>query len=349
MTGKKVAVMQKQWRLAARPDGIPDRSHFELAQVPVPTLEKGKAVVKTLFLGVAPVMLRYMRNETEFESPMEIGEIMAGRGVAQVIESDCEGLPVGAIVQARVGWQEYALIDTSDRPAPFLLPTDLPLSHGIGAVSLSGITALVGVRDIGLVKPTDRILVSGAAGGVGSHVAQVAKALGGKHVVGIAGGPEKCDRLLQQMGFDEAIDYKNEVLDEALDKTFPEGIDLYFDNVGGPLLDSVLARLRRRARIVICGSISEYLVEIEDKHRFVNLQNLGRQDAKMEGFFVFDYEHIYPECLDTLSGWVRNGQLNPVEDISVGIETMPDALADLYLGNNVGVRMVQVGEPNPLP
>ena len=205
------------------------------------------------------------------------------------------------------------------------------------------------MRDIGLVQPTDRILVSGAAGGVGSHVADIAKALGAREVVGIAGGPEKCRRLQADMRYDHVIDYKNENMDQALDAAFPEGIDLYFDNVGGPLLDNVLARLRRRARIVICGSISEYLVEKEDKHRFANLQNLGRQDAKMEGFFVFDYEHLYPECLDTLSGWVRNGLLNPIEDISVGIETMPDALADLYLGNNVGVRMVQVGEPNLHP
>jgi NADPH-dependent curcumin reductase CurA len=225
----------------------------------------------------------------------------------------------------------------------------LPLSHGIGAVSLSGITALVGVRDIGLVQTTDRILVSGAAGGVGSHVADIAKALGAREVVGIAGGPDKCRRLQTDMRYDRVIDYKNEKMDQALDAAFPDGIDLYFDNVGGPLLDTVLARLRRRARIVICGSISEYLVEKEDKHRFANLQNLGRQDAKMEGFFVFDYEHLYPECIDTLAGWVRNGLLNPIEDISVGIETMPDALADLYLGNNVGVRMVQVGEPNLHP
>ena len=193
-------VVHKQWRLAARPEGIPDTSHFYLTDVPIPALEPGKAVVKTLYLGVAPVMLRYMRNETDFESPLALGSVMPGRGVAQVIESDCDGLPVGAIVQARVGWQEYALIDTSDRPAPFLLPTDLPLSHGIGAVSLSGVTALIGVRDIGLVKATDRILVSGAAGGVGSHVAEIAKALGAQSVVGIAGGPEKCGRLTTEMG-----------------------------------------------------------------------------------------------------------------------------------------------------
>jgi NADPH-dependent curcumin reductase CurA len=249
-------------------------------------------------------------------------------------------------VQARLGWQEYALIDDSDHPAPFLLPTDLPLSHGIGAVSLSGITALVGVRDIGRVAPTDRILVSGAAGGVGSHVAEIAKALGAHEVVGIAGGSAKCARLRHDMAYDHVIDYKNEDVDLALSALFPEGIDLYFDNVGGALLDHVLARLRRRARIVICGSISEYLTEAENKHHFINLQNLGRQDAKMEGFFVFDYQDSYPQCLHQLATWVREGALNPVEDISHGIETLPDALADLYLGNNVGVRMVEVGQPD---
>ena len=336
---------QKQWLLASRPEGIPDRTHFDLVEVPVPEWEPGKALVKTLYLGVAPVMLRYMRNETEFESPLPLGSLMPGRGVAQVLRSDCPTLPEGAIVQARLGWQEYALIDASHRPAPFILPSDLPASHGIGAVSLTGITALVGLRDIGLVRATDRILVSGAAGGVGSHVAEIAKIFGADSVTGIAGGPEKCAKLLTTMHYDQAIDYKNEDVDEALNKLFPEGIDLYFDNVGGPLLDNVLGRLRRRARIVICGAISEYLKDKEDRHRFMNLQNLGRQDAKMEGFFVFDYEAQYPDDIALLAQWVREGQLNPVEDISQGIETLPDALGDLYFGRNTGVRMVHVGDP----
>jgi NADPH-dependent curcumin reductase CurA len=341
-------MMQKQWLLASRPEGIPDRTHFDLVEAPLPALEPGKAVVKTLYLGVAPVMLRYMRNETDFESPLPLGSMMPGRGVAQVLESDCPTLPVGAIVQARLGWQQYALIDDSHRPAPFLLPTDLPLSHGIGAVSLSGITALVGLRDIGHVHASDRILVSGAAGGVGSHVAEIAKALGANNISGIAGGPEKCERLHANMSYDHVIDYQNDDVNQALDKLFPEGIDLYFDNVGGPLLDNILGRLRRRARIVICGAISEYLIETESRHRFINLQNLGRQDAKMEGFFVFDYEAQYPDDVTTLAQWVREGKLNPVEDISEGIETLPDALADLYLGRNIGVRMVHVGEPEEL-
>ena len=188
-------------------------------------------------------------------------------------------------------------------------------------------------------------MVSGAAGGVGSHVAEIGKILGAGSITGIAGGPEKCAKLLTTMHYDQAIDYKNENVDEALNNLFPEGIDLYFDNVGGPLLDNVLGRLRRRARIVICGAISEYLKDKEDRHRFINLQNLGRQDAKMEGFFVFDYEAQYPDDIALLAQWVREGQLNPVEDISQGIETLPDALGDLYFGRNTGVRMVHIGDP----
>ena len=162
----------------------------------------------------------------------------------------------------------------------------------------------------------------------------------------MAGGAEKCRRLKSEMHYDQVIDYKNEDIDEALPIIFRDGIDLYFDNVGGSLLDNVLGRLRRRARIVICGAISEYLLDPQDRHRFVNLQNLGRQDAKMEGFFVFDYEEHYSEYIETLSNWVRTRALDPIEHISYGIDTLPDALSDLYIGNNVGVRIVEVGRPD---
>ncbi len=336
---------QKQWVLAGRPTGAPSVDNFRLQEAPLPVLTTGKALVKTLYLGVAPVMLRYMRNETAFERPMQIGDVMAGRGVAQVIQSDCPDLPLGAIIQARLGWQEYALIDAAQYPKPFILPhTDLPLSYGISTLALSGFTALVGLREIGKLKPTDTILVSGAGGGVGSQVAMVAKALGAQSVVGIAGGPAKCQALLSKMAYDVAIDYKNDCLEERLDELFPSGIDVFFDNVGGPLLDLVLARLKRRARIVICGGISEYLLEDGDRYQYKNLQNLGRQDAKMEAFFVYDYEPYFSSYAEQLAAWIRAGIITPIEHISEGIETLPQALVDLYVGANFGVRMVHVGD-----
>ena len=338
-------MMQKQWLLASRPSGAPQVDNFRLIQTQMPTLRPGTALVKTLYLGVAPVMLRYMRNETVFERPMELGDVMAGRGVAQVLQSDCPELPVGAIIQARLGWQEYALIDNNQYPKPFILPhTDLPVSHGISTLALSGFTALVGLREIGKLKSTDAILVSGAGGGVGSQVAMVAKALGAQRVVGIAGGQDKCRALLSKMAYDAAIDYKNDCLEARLDELFPSGIDVFFDNVGGTLLDLVLARLRRRARIVICGGISEYLLEDGDRYQYKNLQNLGRQDAKMEAFFVYDYEPHFSGYGEELAAWIRAGIITPIEHISEGIETLPQALVDLYVGANFGVRMVRVGD-----
>ena len=339
-------MVNQQWVLAERPESYPQPSHFRMVRGDIPKLQSGKALVKTLYLGVAPVMLRYMRNDTEFEAPLEIGDLMMGRGVAQVLESDCPELPEGSIVQARLGWQEYALIDNAQRPTPFLLEHhDLPYSHGLSSLGPTGFTALIGLREIGALKYDDKILVSGAAGGVGSQVAQIAKALGASRVVGIAGGAEKCRLLVEQLGYDAAIDYKSSDLAEALQHHFPEGIDLFYDNVGGPVLDEVLARIRRRARIVICGSISEYLLPAEAQHRFKNLQQLGRQDARMEAFFVFDYGDQYSAYANELASWIRAGLLQPKEDISRGIESLPGALMDLYTGANIGARMVHVADP----
>ncbi len=335
--------MNKQWRLKKRPEAGPSEDCFELVEADIPALEPGKALIKTRYLGVAPVMLRYMQNETDFESALALGELMRGRGGGEVIASDCPALPIGAQVQARIGWQEYALIDDEQIPAPFILKhRDLPASHGLSSLGPSGFTALIGLREIGQLKPNDAILVSGAAGGVGSQVAQVAKALGAKRVVGIAGGPTKCAELINRMGYDAAIDYQSEDVTASIDTHFPEGIDLFFDNVGGALLDDVLARIRRRARIVICGSISEYLLPDEERHRFANLQNLGRQDARMEAFFIFDYLDNHRDYSDCLADLIRNGQLTPIEHVSEGIETLPTALCDLYRGNNIGVRIVKV-------
>jgi len=335
--------MNKQWRLAKRPESGPSEDCFELVEADIPELEPGKALIKTWYLGVAPVMLRYMQNETDFESALALGDLMLGRGIGEIIASDCPALPVGALVQARIGWQEYALIDDQQIPAPFILEhRDLPASYGLSSLGPSGFTALVGLQEIGQLKASDTILVSGAAGGVGSQVAQVAKALGADRVVGIAGGSKKCHALTETMGYDAAIDYQSDDVCAAIDEQFPDGIDLFFDNVGGVLLDNVLARIRRRARIIICGSISEYLLAPDERHRFANLQNLGRKDARMEAFFIFDYLENHRNYSDCLASFIREGHLSPTEHLSEGIETLPRALCDLYEGNNIGVRIVRV-------
>jgi len=336
----------RQWVLAHRPDGMATVADFRMETVPVPEIDDGQVLLKTFYLGVAPVMLRYMTNETSFERPMEIGDVMIGRGVGRVVASRNPSFRVGEIYQAKLGWREYAVIDDSAYFMAYRMRhTDLPLSHGISALAMSGFTALIGMREICHVGSDDRVLVSGAAGGVGSQAGFVARALGAEHVVGIAGGLDKCRLLTERLGYGTAIDYKNDDVPARLDELFPDGIDVFFDNVGGELLDQVMGRIRRRGRIAICGRISEYLTPPEEYHRHRNLYRIGLQDAKMEGFFVYDHVPHFEEYETQLAKWIRDGRLRPLEDILTGIEQMPRALISLYEGANAGVRMVRI-DPN---
>ncbi|MFP2995373.1 NADP-dependent oxidoreductase [Spongiivirga sp. MCCC 1A20706] len=333
----------KQWVMAKRPIGLVKPTDFRLEETSIPEIEEGQVLVKTLYLGVAPVMLRYMTNETEFERPMNNGDVMHGRGVARVVKSKCGKFKEGDIIQTKLRWREYAVIEDDPYYMTYKMNnTDLSLSYGCGALSMNGFTSLLGMRDICHVKKGDQVLVSGAAGSVGSMAGFVAKALGCKKVIGIAGGKQKCHLLKERLGYDGAIDYKEEGLYEKLDQYFPDGIDVFFDNVGGELLDEVLARINRRARIAICGRISEYLIPPEQYHRPRNLYRIGLKDAKMEGFFIYDYQGRHSEYENQLAQWIREGKINPLEDIAVGIEEMPNALISLYKGTNGGTRMVKL-------
>lgn len=333
----------RQWVLARRPEAAARTEDFRLEAVDVPEIGDGEVLLKVLYLGVAPVMLRYMTNETSFERPMAIGDVMIGRGVGRVIASRNPSFRVGEIYQAKLGWREFAVIDGSEYYLAYRMRnTDLPLSHGISTLAMSGFTALVGLREIGGVRPGNRVLVSGAAGGVGSQAGFIARALGAEHVVGIAGGSVKCRLLTERLGYSAAIDYKNEDVASRLDDLFPDGVDVFFDNVGGTLLDEVLGRIRRRARVIICGRISEYLLPVEQYHRHRNLYRIGLQDAKLEGFFIYDYVEHFVGYETQLAEWIRDGRIRPLEDILDGLESMPAALISLYEGTNAGVRMVRV-------
>lgn len=336
--------MMRQWVLAGRPTGLASVDNFRLETVPVPEIGDREILVRTLYLGVAPVMLRYMTNETSFERPLAIGDVMHGRGVGRVVASRHPDFAPGDIVQAKLGWREFAKVAPDD---PYFLlyrmrNTDLPTSYGISSLAMSGFTALIGMREIGAVRSGDTVLVSGAAGGVGSQCAFVARALGAGRVVGIAGGPGKCRLLTERLGYDEAIDYKNDDIEPALDRCFPDGIDVYFDNVFGGLLDEVLLRINRRARIALCGRISEYLKSPDKHHAFRNLGRLGLQDAKLEAFFIYDYADRFAEFEDVLAGWIRCRKLVPLEQVLDGIEQMPQALISLYEGANSGVLMAKI-------
>jgi NADPH-dependent curcumin reductase CurA len=332
--------------LQSRPQGLATEENFSLQTVPIPQISDGELLVQTLYLGVAPVMLRYMTNEASFERPLKIGDVMIGRGVGRIIESRHPDYRVGEIIQAKLGWREYAVVDGNDSYylTYKMQNTDLPLSHGISSLAMSGFTGLIGMREIGKVKAGEEVLISGAAGGVGSQAGFIAKALGAKKVVGIAGGQEKCRLLTERLGYDLAIDYKSDDIAEKLDEFFPEGIDVYFDNVFGEILDEVLLRIKRRSRIVICGRISEYLKKPEEYYHYKNLYRLGLQDAKMEAFFVYDYAEQFAEYENQIADWIRLGKLRPLEQIMNGIENMPKALIGLYEGVNSGVLMVKISD-----
>ncbi len=335
----------KQWIMAKRPQGLVQLADFKLEEVQIPEISEGEVLVKTLYLGVAPVMLRYMTNETSFERPMEVGDVMIGRGVGRVIESKCATFKIGDVLQTKLGWREYGVI----KDDPFymtykMLTNDLKPSYGVGALGMNGFTSLIGMRDICKVRKGDHVLVSGAAGSVGSMAGYVAKALGCSTLVGIAGGPKKCKLLVEKLGYDYAIDYKADGLFEKLDTHFPNGIDVFFDNVGGELLDEVLGRINRRARIAICGRISEYLIPLTAYHRPKNMYRIGLKDAKMEGFFVYDYRENYARYELQLAQWIREGKIEPLEDVSTGLEEMPNALISLYNGTNGGTRIVIISQ-----
>jgi len=340
---RSLPATMRQWVMARRPDGAVTVEDFSLESVPVPKIGDGEVLFKTLYLGVAPVMLRYMTNETSFERPMEIGDVMIGRGVGRVVASRNPRFGIGEIWQAKLGWREFAVIDDDPYYMAYRMRhTDLPLSHGVSSLAMSGFTALVGMREICAVAPGDRVLVSGAAGGVGSQAGFIARALGADRVIGIAGGHDKCRLLTERLGYGAAIDYKNDDVPARLDELFPDGIDVFFDNVGGELLDEVMGRIRRRARIAVCGRISEYLLPVEEYHRHRNLWRIGLLDAKIEGFFIYDFVADFDEFEDRLADWIRDGRIRPLEDILEGLEEMPAALISLYEGTNAGVRMVRI-------
>lgn len=332
-----------QWILNKRPKHQVKESHFKLVECDRPAVSKNEFLVKTLYLGVAPVMLRYMKNETSFEKPLNIGDVMIGRGVGEVIESRDPDIKVGEIIHGKIGWREYSILKNE----PYYMihqmkKTELSPSLGLSTLGLSGFTALIGAQTISNIQPGDNVLVSGAAGGVGSQVAFIAKALGAKKVVGIAGGSEKCSIIKNDLSYDQAIDYKNDLVPEKLDDFFKDGIDVYFDNVGGEILDHVLERINRRARIAICGRMSEYLKDPKDYHHYKNIYRIGLTDSKMEGFFVYDFVKEYHKYEDQLIGMIRDRKIIPREDILEGFEKMPEALISLYEHRNIGVRMVKV-------
>jgi len=331
--------MNHQLRLVSRPTGLPEASCWELTAQPVPAPGEGELLIEVSHISVDPAMRGWMRDRPSYIPPVALGDVMRAPAVGRVVASNNRSLPEGSWVTGLLGVQEYAISDGSD-----LLRVDpdrAPVSRYVGALGIPGLTAYFGLRDIGRVKPGDTVVVSGAAGAVGSIAVQIAK-IEGARVIGVAGGPEKCAWLTAELGIDVAIDYKGEDLAARLRAATPDRIDVFFDNVGGEVLDRGLARLAVHGRIVLCGGISQY--NATSPWGPVNYLSLITNRASMTGLIVFDYEDRYPEAIDKLATWIDEGRLVVREQIvKGGIEQFHDTLLSLFAGGNTGKLLLELG------
>jgi NADPH-dependent curcumin reductase CurA len=274
-----------------------------------------------------------------------LGEVMRAFGVGEVVESRREGFAPGDLVQAMLGWQDFARIGDGGLVAPAKLAPRTPPNLALSLFGATGLSAYFGTLDVGQVKSGETFLVSAAAGATGSVAGMIAK-IQGARVIGIAGGKKKCDWVCGEAGFDAAIDYKSEVVAERLAELCPNGVDVYFDNVGGEILDTVLARLARRARIVLCGAISRYdLLGQTYGPGPANYFNLVLTHSRMEGFLLLDYRERYHEARHALSGWYAEGRLMQQEDVQKGLENAPRTLLRLFRGENIGKQLLRVADP----
>jgi NADPH-dependent curcumin reductase CurA len=334
-----VPTLNAQWRLAARPVGLPKPSDWEYVEEPAPDPDQGQFRVELEYLSLDPAMRGWMNEARSYVPPVGIGEVMRGLGLGRVVDSRHPDFEVGERVTGQFGIQRYAVsdgrgvtrVDTSLAPAPVHL----------GVLGMTGLTAYFGLLDIGRPAPGETVVVSGAAGAVGSVAGQIAR-IKECRTVGIAGGPEKCAWLVEELGFDAAIDYKRGELRADLRRHTPDGVDVYFDNVGGETLDEVLRRLARRARVVICGAISQYNAQ-DPPSGPANYMQLLVQRASMTGFLVFDYAERYPEAVAQLAQWLSAGQLHSREDIvRGGLEQFPEVFLKLFRGENTGKLILQL-------
>ena len=331
--------VNRQITLAARPEGFPQESDFALVESDVPTAGPGEVLVRSQWLSLDPYMRGRMSEARSYAKPTAVGEPMTGQAVGEVVESDDSRFSPGDTVVGQLGWQDYAVArgGTLRKLDPELAPPQTAL-HVLGA---TGLTAYFGLFDVGRPKPGDAVVVSAASGAVGQIVGQLAKIAGCGPVVGLAGGPDKCGDLTGLYGYDVAIDYKADDVNARLKEACPNGVDVYFDNVGGALSETIFRRLALNARVPICGQISQYnLAEPELAPR--NLGFLIVFRATLQGFLVSDYVHRFPEALQRLGRLLAEGKLRYREDVTDGLENAPAAFMGMLRGENRGKALVRI-------
>jgi NADPH-dependent curcumin reductase len=337
--GIMTSQVYRQVRLKSRPTGIPQPDNFEIGTAPLPDIADRQFLVRNEYLSVEPAMRGWVSAVANYSTPVGIGEVMRAFSAGTVVASRHPNYREGDAVMGMLGWQEYAVSDGSTITRK-VKERDLPLSLSLGVLGLNGVTAYFGLLDIGQPHPGDTVVVSTAAGAVGSAVGQIAKLMGCR-TVGITGGPAKCKLCREEFGYDEAIDYKAGVLSEALAKACPRGVDVYFDNTAGSISDAVLPQLAMGARVVICGTASVSSWDPPPSGPRVERYLLVKR-ARMAGLLIFDYQHRYEEAVARLAEWVRDGSLRYREDVIDGIENCPGSIAGLYRGENLGKRVIRL-------
>ena len=328
----------KAWTLAAYLNGLPTLDNFKLVESPVPVPGDGEVLVRNLWLSLDPYMLGRMTQQKSYTKGVEVGDVMTGETVGEVVESKHPGFAPGEKVVGITGWQLYAAVQSEvlskiDASARF------PLSYYLGCLGMPGRTAYFGLNEVGKPKPAETLVVSAASGAVGSVVGQLGK-IAGCRVVGIAGGKAKCDYVTGELGFDACVDYKSGNLLRDLKEACPKGIDIYFDNVGGETLDTVLRMVNTFARIIICGRISGY--HAAEPYGIKNLGAVLVNRVRMQGIIVFDWADRYAEANKALAGYMAQGKLKTRESVLEGIEKAPQGLIALVKGQNFGKQLIKL-------
>ena len=336
--------LNRQILLRRRPTGLVSPSDTELVSATAPEPADGEALLRTTYVGLDAAVRTWLDGQPGYLPPVELGDVIRAAGIGEVVETRCDAFAVGDVVTTLTGFQDYVIIRDDVFSTPVVGLTDqLAVMSVYGP---TGATAYFGMTGVGKPQPGETVVVSAAAGATGSVAGQIAK-IAGARVIGIAGGPEKCRAVVEDFGFDACIDYKAADLPAALKEHCRKGVDVYFDNVGGPILDAVLGRLASKARVVLCGVISSYLTG--EHPGPANYVNLLARTASMQGFNALDEWGRFDEAFDALRGWEQQGLLAHRETVFKGIESCVDALNGLFTGANIGKMLVEVNTPSPAP
>jgi NADPH-dependent curcumin reductase CurA len=327
--------------LAQRPTGMVDEHSTRLERVPVPVPGDGEALVRVRYLSIDPTIRGWMNEVDTYLPAIGIGEVVRSAGLGEVVATNSAAFSVGDTVFGLLGWQDHAIVSATGPVRAQVVPPGIDPGTALGLLGATGLTAYFGLLDVGRIVTGDHVVVSGAAGATGSVVGQIATIKGAASVVGLAGTPEKCEWLVDEAGFDHAINYKTADVDAELRRLLPSGIDLFWDNVGGPILDICLGQLAMRGRVVLCGAISGYN-ETTLPPGPGNYVNLIVQRGRMEGFIILDYADRFPAAQLELATWAMEGRITTAEHVVDGLEHAPDALNLLFTGGNTGKVIVRL-------